>query len=106
MSRGPMADCYVLAPSRRSEVAREFLNQFMPRHTPTWDPSDLVEVLGVPRDSGRNEIFDFLERNSQAGYSLYLRNAHSDSPYYAILTYCEDGCLILGLSTQEALRSP
>lgn len=95
---GPLSDCYVLTPRRAAEIVVQFLEHFMPDRRPLFDAKDPHEVLGVPKDSTDEEIFMFLESNPTRAYSMYWSNRRDGSPYHAIVSFTEDGCLILGLS--------
>lgn len=98
---GPMSDCYVLSPDRSADFALAFLNKFVPSREPTWDAGDPIDMLGVPPNHSLEDILKFLEIHADRSYSMYLSNLERRSPYYAILAYCEDGSLILGLSGDE-----
>ncbi len=102
---GPMGDCYVLAPDRSADFALAFLDTFVPSFEPTWEPGDPVDVLGVPPKHSLEDILIFFQYHTSRDYSMYLRNLEPRSPYYAILAYCEDGSLILGLSGDEDEQS-
>ncbi len=98
---GPMSDCYVLSPDRSADFALAFLDKFLPSREPTWDAADPIDILGVPPNHSLEDILKFLEDHAGRSYSIYLSNLEQRSPYYAILAYCEDGSLILGLSGDE-----
>jgi hypothetical protein len=96
-----MSDCYVLATERSARLATSFVSHFVPSHTATWNPDDPREVLGLKSGASLAEIFGFLQDNPEKEYTVYLRNTREGSPYYAILAFCADGSLILGLSGDE-----
>lgn len=96
--KGPMSDCYVLAPNRSATFALNFLNAFVPLREPAFDAMDPVAVLGVSPNDSLGDVLEFLEHHINRDYSMYFWNTEAKSPYYAILAYREDGCLILGLS--------
>ena len=98
---GPMSDCYVLSPNRSADFALAFLDRFLPSREPTWDATEPIDMLGASPNDSLEDILEFLECHADRGYSMYLRNLERRSPYYAILAYCEDGCLVLGLSGDE-----
>jgi len=98
---GPMSDCYVLSLDRSADFALAFLDRFVPSREPTWDAADPIDILGIPPNHSLEEILKFLECHADRSYSMYLSNLKRRSPYYAILAYCEDGSLILGLSCDE-----
>jgi hypothetical protein len=95
---GPLYDCYVLAPRRSAQIAVQFLDYFMPERRPLFDAKDPHEVLGVPEDSTDEEVLRFLASNPSHAYSMYWSNRRDGRPYQAIVSFTEDGCLILGLS--------
>lgn len=95
---GPLYDCYVLAPRRSSEIAAQFLNHFMPERRPQFEATDPHQVLGVAQDATDEETLRFLESDPTRAYSMYWTNRRAGSPYNAIVSFTEDGCLILGLS--------
>ena len=101
---GPMSDCYVLSPDRSSDFALAFLDKFLPSREPTWDATDPVDILGVSPNHSLEDILRFLEDHADRSYSMYLSNLEQRPPYYAVLAYCEDGSLILGLSGDEDER--
>lgn len=96
--KGPMSDCYVLAPNRSAALALNFLNEFFPLRDPAFDIEDPVAVLGVSPSASLGDVLEFLEHYINRDYSMYFRNTEAKPPYYAFLAYREDGCLILGLS--------
>jgi hypothetical protein len=96
---GPLYDCYVLATHRCSEIAVRFLDQFMPERRPSFHADDPAEALGLPRSSTFSEVLQFLEANPTRAYSMYWSNERAGPPYNAVLSFTEDGCLILGLSS-------
>jgi hypothetical protein len=98
---GPLSDCYVLATDRSARCALAFVARFVPDAVPRWDPIDPAEVIGAPPDLSPGQLAKYLEEHSSLSYSMYFRNTSGKSPYYAILAYCEDGSLILGLSGDE-----
>jgi len=78
-----------------------FVSRFVPTHKATWNPDDPSEVLGLSPGASLPEVFGFLQDNPEQEYVVYLRNTGEGSPYYAILSFCADGSLILGLSGDE-----
>jgi hypothetical protein len=101
MMPGPMSDCYVLSPNRSADFALAFLDEFLPSREPTWNAAEPVDILGLSPNHSLKDILKFLEYHTDRSYSMYLRNLERRSPHYAILAYCEDGSLILGLSGDE-----
>jgi hypothetical protein len=95
---GPLYDCYVLAPRRSAEIAARFLDRFIPERRPSFDPDDPHQVIGVPQGSTVEEVLRFLESNPTVPYTMYWSNERAGPPYNAILSFTEDGCLILGIS--------
>ncbi len=98
---GPMSDCYVLAPDRSAAVALRFLTMFVPENTLACEPGDPADALGISADSGVVGIAAFLAEHPDRSYCLYFTNSTKRSPYFAILSYGEDGSLVLGLSGDE-----
>ena len=96
---GPLYDCYVLAAHRSAEIAVRFLDEFMPERRPSFDADDPPEVLGLPRGCTVSEVLQFLEANPTCAYSMYWSNERTGPPYNAVVSFTEDGCLILGLSS-------
>ena len=97
----PLIDCYVLAPQRSADLARRFLDYFLPQREASFDPNDPIDVLGLPSGSSISDALDFLEQHANVGYSMYWRNTLDRAPYHAFLAFTSDGCLILGLSPCE-----
>ena len=95
-------DCYSMSPERNASTASRFLDRFVPNREAIWDPSDPTDVLGIRAGHGFTELLQFLELQRQAEYTMYFRNKESHQPGYAILAWCSDGSLILGLSTAGA----
>lgn len=95
---GPLVDIYVLAKSRSAKVAEEFLDFFIPKRKPAFHDDDPSEVLGFEGVKDISKLFELLEKNENKEYSFYWRNIEEIEPYCAIVSYCSDGSLILGLS--------
>lgn len=94
-----LLDCYVLAPERTASVATRFLDRFLPCREESWDPDDPADSLGISPGHRFSELLEFLESQPTAEYTMYLRNTQSQQPGHAMLVWCSDGSLILGLST-------
>jgi len=91
-------DCYVLAPSRTARSAEDFLDNFLPERTQSFDSMDPAEVLGIPLISTLRDVLLFLEDHPALEYRMYWRNTQDAEPYHAHLSFNTDGTLILGLS--------
>lgn len=98
---GPMSDCYVLSRERSAAAALAFLDAFVPQRSNCWDEDDPAEVLGVAPGPTFPELLRQLEVDRSLAYTLYFRNAADAAPYFAILAWCGDGALILGLCGGE-----
>lgn len=98
---GPLYDCYVLAPERNAEWALRLLNRFVPAREPCFDPSDPVDVLGLPVSSSVEDALRYLERNITVAYSMYWRNLDHGEPRHAMLSFNADGSLVVGLSVAD-----
>jgi hypothetical protein len=79
-----------------------FLQAFMPDASPSWHPNDPSDVLGAPPGATLAQLTQFLQARPGLAYTLYFSNNASGPPYHAMLCYCEDGALILGLSGNES----
>ena len=98
---GPLSDCYVLSPDRSAAAALRFLDEFVPERSLACEPDDASEVLSIPLGSSVADAMGFLGRHPDRSYLMYFRNTAERSPYFAILSYGEDGSLVLGLSGDE-----
>jgi len=96
--KGPLFDCYVLAPERTADVAMAFLDRFLPERVAQFEACDPSDVLGVPRGTSIPDVAVFLEVNPSVAYSMYWRHRAEDSPVVATLAFTADAQLILGLS--------
>ena len=102
---GPLSDCYVLAPVRSREAVAALLDFFAPVRSPVWDtnepPTQLAGFEGVATEA---RLVDFLVRSSSLACTLYFRCIDpSVDPIaeHAVVSFNEDGSLILGLSGPE-----
>jgi hypothetical protein len=91
-------DCYVLAPARSSSLALKFLDHFVPRREPAFEPADPSEVLGFSAVIGVDHVLQQLEAESTKAYSLYFHNRDACDPLHAAVIFNEDGSLFLMLS--------
>ncbi len=98
---GPFNDTYVLAPERSAALALSFLEQFGCGWEPLWDPNDFSVVLGMAAGSSLADVLLHLETDAASEHTLYFKAKSDDGPRFAILAFCEDGSLILGLSSIE-----
>jgi hypothetical protein len=53
---GPLIDCYVLAPQPSANLARRFLEHFLPQREASFDPSDPIDVLGLTAGSSIRDV--------------------------------------------------
>jgi hypothetical protein len=94
----PLYDCYVLAPKRSAELAQRFLDHFLPEREPGFAPEDPAQVLGLPEATTLEDVVRYLEDHPERTYAMYWRSKTATSPFYAIVAFGPDGCLVLGLS--------
>ncbi len=95
---GPLIDNYVFISERNSKSIFEFLEHFVPEREPSWHPDDPYELLNISDRGTVEELIEFICRCEDLEYSFYWRNRKSCEPYNAMVVFCEDGGLVLGLS--------
>jgi hypothetical protein len=78
-----------------------FLDVFVPENSLACDPEDPTDVLGISPGSNIADITAFLAEHPDRSCCMYFSNSTKCTPYFAILSYGEDGSLILGLSGDE-----
>lgn len=91
---------YVLCESRSTELAKRFLDTFLPFRIPVAEDfpfpqyeDDSKAIFQTPE-----ELMKCLEENKDEGYSFYWNSQCESGPDQAMLFYTEDGAMIVGLS--------
>jgi hypothetical protein len=102
---GPLSDCYVLAAHRSYETLAAFLELYAPVRVPLWNTNEPpIRLAGFKGVATESRLVDFLVVRPAWACTLYFRCTHpsvSLRAEFSIVSFNDDGSLILGLSGPE-----
>ena len=100
----PYADIYVLTASRNEATASAFLNRFAPLREESAVDYGIPQHADTPHTTllTAAEVVAYCCRHTSEPYSVYWRCVGDVDPAHAMAFFTSDGCLILGLSTEES----
>lgn len=96
-----LIDQYFLVDSRDSNFVTRFLDKYVPKRAAVADYYLITTEDGEEKIDSKNIDFvlSFYEHHVTSIYDIYIENLDKESLIaYAILTYTDDGRMILGVS--------
>lgn len=97
-------EIYVLCKSRSVELAKNFLDAFLPERTLAADDYPFPQYADEPSDifQTAEDLMCRLEKEEHESYSIYWNTASNNGPDQAMLFYREDGTMVAGIGGPNA----
>lgn len=98
-------DIYFLSNHRSIETVKAFVHEYSPQYEESAVDYPIPIYSDNPTKIFNNlfELFDFLEKNTNYDYIVYLRNLDDKSSIkHVILQFTNDGKIIVGVSVKES----